>query len=212
MAKGYKANRIRVNGNGKPKMNKEILLTLSSGIQVKVIGVSHMYFEEVRKSVKFPDKPTYKAEIASNTDEKIYQEFVIDETVVNDPSNTPEETAEYKAKLSAYTEALAAASEEQNNRVNRFLFTKGVEIIDIEEHLDAWKEEREFLGLGFPKKPSELKFAFIADVVIKNAVDYAILLDAIMQSTGVPQEKMAEARELFRDILEEEEPVESEAK
>lgn len=195
--KGYKKAVIPQSTNGNNRGKK---LTLSNGETVHVIGVSHVYFEEVRRSVKFPDPPTYTVITAGGGTET----HVIDESVVNDSTNTEEERQDYQTKLTAYNAELEKATALQQERINKFLFYKGVEVSDLDTKLEKLREEREFLGMDFPASKAEQKYAYIYSMVVGNTKDYTLLLEAIMQATGIPETEMAKARDLFRDILQEE--------
>jgi len=154
MTKGYKKVAPVIEDVSK---NGHMVITTSKGKKVTVVGVSHMYFQRVQNSVEFPDKPTYDAETAGGA----IEHHPIDQTVVDDPSNTPEEKAEYAAKLAKYNVDYAAAQSIQSERINNFLFANGLEIDIPLEELEEWIAELEFNGLQLPKSKIEQKFMYI---------------------------------------------------
>ena len=201
MAKGYRKNVIAVpnesvgaGSNG----NRVREIELSTGKKVRIIGVSHLYFMEVKNSVKFPEPPTYEAQTAGTAVES----HVIDQTVVDDPTNTPEEKEEYAAKLAKYEMDFQAAQALQTERINNFLLVKGVEVDIPESEMIDWIQERELLGLEVSDKPQERKLQYIGSRVVGGLGDYAALINAVMESTGVSEDKLVEAKKLFRDFME----------
>ena len=199
MAKGYNT-RKSVRDDSDNRKNGHNVITLSTGKRATIVGVSHMYFQDVQNSVEFPEKPTYEAITAGGAVEK----HVIDQTVVDDPTNTQEEKADYESKLRLYEEELHAAQVLQTTRVNDFLFTKGLEIEPISDvELMEWIEESEMFGIEISDKPLKRKLQYVKTRVIGNTQDFGKLLNAVMEATGVPEEKLAEAKKLFQGNMEE---------
>jgi len=199
MAKGYNA-RKSVRDDSDNRKNGHNVVTLSTGKKVTILGVSHMYFQDVQNSVEFPEKPTYEAATAGGA----VEEHIIDQTVVDDPTNTLEEKAGYESKLRAYEEEYHAAQVLQTVRVNDFLFTKGLEIEPIsDKELMEWIEESEMFGIEISDKPLKRKLQYVKTRVIGNTQDFGKLINAVMEATGVPEEKLAEAKKLFQGNMEE---------
>lgn len=188
MAKGYnKPKQAIPNSNGTPKT-----FTTSTGIEVRILGLSQLLLDKTRTSVKFPDPPTYELETVAGKKE------------VHAHNETTLETDEDKKAWADYQTALAEADRLQKDRLLKLILMKGIEVDMPEEEGadDDWLAVQAFIGLEVPEDTLGKRYDYITTEVISNPEDLAEIMQLVMEKSGVPKEALAEARASFRSAME----------
>lgn len=157
----------------------------SSGKEIKVLGVSQTLIDGVLASVKFPEKPKYKAVTAGGGEEWYEHDL------------TTLETPEDKAAWAKYEEDTKTANAELYKRMFNMFVLKGT-AFEIPNESD-WVEEQQFLGIALPTNKFELKVHYLQSEILHTQGDYSDLTIAIMAESGAKEEVVASAQAAFRD-------------
>ncbi len=188
MAKGYKKQMfVGVSDNGNESVEK---FTTSTGIELRIHGVPQLLLEKVRSSVKMPDIPTYVIVTAAG-DEEVHP---LDETTL--------ETDEDKKAWNEYLLEKASQEALLRERMVRVILMRGTEVKLPED--ESWKDLQKFIGVDVPEDPLELKYHYIQTEAIGGAQDLALIMEKVMERTGIPEEALAEAKASFRNLMEKE--------
>jgi hypothetical protein len=111
------------------------------------------------------------------------------------------DTPEAKAAYEAYLKATEELSEEQNKRLTRALFRRGVKVDAIPA---GWAEELAEDGVIISADPVEQKLEYIQMELLKTAKDIqgAIMAITELSMTGASQEDLKAAQDSFRGRVE----------
>jgi len=192
MAKGYKKPNIpQILESGTQRVDT---YTTASGITIKIRGVPQMLLDKIRRSVKTPEPPKYKAVTVAGVEE--WHDH--DETTLETEDIL--ETSENKRAWFQYKASIAEADDLIKDRIQKAIILRGI-VVDMPESSD-WLEEQQFLGITIPTDERELYIHYIQTEVIGYAQDFANVMELIMAQTGVPDAQLAEVRESFRSALE----------
>lgn len=186
MAKGYKKQTfVMASDNGKEPVERFVT---STGVELLIHGVPQLLLEKVRSSVKMPDPPTYTAKTVAGDEETHFH----DETTL--------ESDEDRKAWSAYLADKASKDAELRERMVRVILMRGTDVTLPED--ESWKDLQRFIGVEVPDDPLELKYHYIQTEAVGGAQDLALIMEKVMEKTGIPEEALAEAKASFRNIME----------
>jgi hypothetical protein len=199
--KGYKTKGKKVIFNKDAYRTKSV--TTSTGITITAVPVDPLMFQTIINSVKYPKKPTYniKTELVDETHE-------LDWTVVEQEDDAALQL-EYKQKLTAYEQETAAADNALQMKILKYVISKGVDA-EIPSEGD-YTDLQDFLELTPSTNRLQAKYDYIVSTVIGCDVDIKLIMDAVMEVTGVPQESLDAARASFRIEVDQEQDAEDTA-
>jgi hypothetical protein len=184
MAKGYKKNPVVI-----PQSVKvPDVFTTSHGYKLHIHSIPQMLIDKVRNSVQMPDPPTYDATLASGEVIKLPHDL------------TTLETDDEKYLWQQYEASVKEAQKLSSKRMTDTLILKGIEKIDLPED-NTWREDQEYLGIVIPTNERELYVHYVSTEILYTAEDFYNLSEMIMRSTGVSEEKLAEAQASFRSQM-----------
>lgn len=169
------------------------VITTSKGVQLTLLGISPLLIAKLQGAGVLPDVPTrkYKLDFGDNNGEDQYQE---EELTAEDLQDDEE-----KARWKEYSEKREAILSKRNDAFMKAIFAKGVEI-DL-SNLERWKEEMAYFDLPVPDNALAMKVEYIQTEAIANTADMVDIITGVLGQSGIPQEDLAEVRNMFRDSL-----------
>ena len=183
----------------KPNTNKpKVTYTTSGGVVLRFGKIPTYQADEVRRSVKMPEQPTFTIMTALGIEEV--------HKMTRDNYENPKDAAETATnlyKLEEYEAALLDAQERQRNNIMNLFLAKGVDVDDVPPLDSEWAEEQAFLGITVPKGKLARKVLWLKTDVLVDDDDIVNVLDRIMDMTGMSKERVAEAKASFRRAVEE---------
>lgn len=170
---GKKSKKV---GNKQPVIDDPRVVTLSNGVRVNIRPVPPYLIDKIRGTVELPKPPIMEVNLAWGGIEEWVNE--------ND--------VEYKA-------ALAAAEEEQADKLWKAEFILGIE--DEPPPDEEWTGNLTAFGVEIPEDPKEKKLLWVETVLIAKSIDAWKLINAIRGAARPTKEEISELAESFRGDL-----------
>lgn len=163
------------------------LYTTKNGIEIRLSQVDPLFIQTVSRSVTIPEVPTYEAKTYSGRIE-IHK---FDEKAAKQTPGGEEIWANY-------TRELTEATNEQNDRVLRAIFLDGT--VRPENWFDPkWFKRMQIVGVDLPDDEDELWVFYLMSSLSQE--DILGLSASIIRLTGVPEEMIEAAEEIFRESV-----------
>lgn len=195
------------NTNGK---NGKVIITLSSGYKVEVIGMPQTLIEKIRAGTKHPPVPTYAAPTVTDPDARLPHEHRMvairrwnskteqNETV--DELKSTLETAEDRAAWDAYKEACAVEDRRIAALITNAMIFRGIKVFGEPE--PGWDDIQKMLGVTIPDNQSERWMHWVSTEVIRTEQDIRQIFIECLKSTGMTEEQLNELTASFRNQVE----------
>jgi len=182
------------------KMSSNIVnYTTTVGKTIRLKGLPSMLVEKIQASIKIPDPPTYTATTVGGDEETHFH----NETTL-DVEGDPEQTAKNHKAWEEYITLKHEVDAKLSEKMMRLMLVKGTEVEMPTD--DEWIEEQAFIGADISQIPSDpigRKYYYIVTEVIGSPEDLTVMMQKIMQISGVAPEAVAQAEESFRRAVEE---------
>lgn len=167
----------------------------SDGVSFRVKGLAPMTQEQVRSSFEesykerglpIPSTPKYTV-VSASGEEAIFDH---DETTIKDAD------AETRAKYDEWRKF-------EKDKNTALLYKAFLCVIVDDDSIREWEQEEEAVGIPVPKNPVKKRIAYVQNRVVKNTDDIAnLMIETMMVSGTVPEDKVKIARESFRSAME----------
>ena len=164
--------------------------TTTRGRTITLSGMPPLAVQRIANSIEFPSVPTYTIELASG------------DTETHDHDITTLDTPEDHVAWEKYLEEEEAADNKQTEMLLKTILVKGVEVKITDEELADWLEELEVIGLDPPKNKKDRQLAYLETEIIATTYDAQMIMEIVMELTGVSEEDIEDARDSFPDTME----------
>lgn len=166
----------------KPANSQWKEVTLSTGEVVEIRMINPLLVQKVSAAYKVPDTPTYTVTTISGATET----HKMDEQAARE---TPGGLAQWED----YLREKQRIEGEQNMAVTNAVLIVGTRYADMPTD---WVEvHRDILGLEVPTNPEALRGYYLSAVIPPN--DVKLLVEAIMELSGVSETKVQETEDAF---------------
>lgn len=199
MAKDYNKKKVVP----EKKEVKDVVTTLpyttATGKKIVLHGLPPMMVERLQAQydARKPKIPTYIViDIAGS--EEIHDHNITTLEVEGDPV----ETEKNKKLWDEYVKGTAAIDKESSEAMMRMIMLRGVYVSDYDEN-GSWVEEQEFLGLQIPTDASARRYHYLQTEIIGDVNDLNTIMVIVMKLSGIPEEYLREAENLFQSAMEE---------
>lgn len=180
---------------GKQVVDDRFLFKSSKGVEIRLQSVDPLFLQTVSRSVKIPEVPTYETKTMSGRIE-----------VHPFDAKAAEQTPGGVEIWQKYQSELADAIAEQNDRVLRAAFLDGT-VRPKEWHDERWFKRMRIVGIDLPDDEDELWVMYLLTTLSQE--DIATLTTKIIRLTGVPEEMIEAAEEIFRSGIRDSEQSEA---
>lgn len=169
--------------------NRVTTYETARGYILEIMAVSPFTVQDVRASVKEPDKPTYEMPLASGG------------VQVREHDESTLQTAEDHAAWDDYLAKKKKADEDRTRAVSLCLIREGIVNLPLEPD-EEWTIRYQRHGLKLPTDPDELFLKWFQSDVIGSVSDFTNLQVAIMRASGdVPEEVIDQIIDSFRGAM-----------
>jgi len=190
-----------MNGHEQETVGEELTkqFVFSSGRVVTLKPISPIFMSNADKAIEqnwikehgaLPTPPTYEV-LMGEGENAVVQEYEYDDESISD--GTPEEQEAYQNYLEAINEYTLYTT----TKTTEVMIRRGVEV----DYPEGWEDDYLALGMEIPEDPYEKKIYYIENECVGVPMDYANLVQHLMNMTGIDPGLVEEALAGFRDNL-----------
>jgi hypothetical protein len=186
-------------------------IMVSSGYQVRILGMPQTLIDKITATKKYPPTPTYLAPTATDPDARLPHEYrMAKEQIWNADTESYDTkevlhstltTDEDKRVWNEYLVACAVEDKRVANKVMEALMLRGI-AVETETTNDNWEEVQTFLGIVVPQEPIAKRIHWLTTEVLRTNQDLSQILEESLRATGVPEEQLDTILGSFRSDME----------
>lgn len=206
MSKGY-TKRIKYVDTDTSNVAEIIELDLASGYTIEIVGLAQGILDSIQGMAATAKPPQYKVITEAGKEEL----FDFNDTNLDDPDGDVAKTTINRAAWDKYLQEAKDVERKAAVVMLKAMIMKGLRVLknDDEQSELSWVAEQEFIGIPIPSEPLARKYHWIVSEVITLPEELATVMEVIMRKAGIPEEKLAQAKQSFQNSMVARTPVTS---